>query len=484
MAGLKIEGTSGNIADVNTHGELKTVTNLDPSLVGFTALAAEHDDGLITGERGIRALETTEDYRLRVGVDTLLFNEYFALGAATTPNTSIWTYPNGTATIVVGSGWCTLNSGNSTTTAHHAQIRTWRCFPIYGTYGVACEMLVQFPQAPVVNNAIEWGFGLAATTAVPTDGAFFRFNLTGEFRCVINYNGTENQSDPLDFSTLIGTNTTVHTIVILGEDAAEFWINDQLVARLPRPQSAPAVVSSNNLPVFARFYNSGVPSVAQQIKIGMVNVSLLDMNANKVWSHALCGAGLMAYQTQAGTAAGQTAQWANSANPTAATITNTTAALGSGLGGIFLANVGGVSLALDADYIIQSYQVPAGTSLIPGKALYVTGIKVNAVNMGAANAAVPMTFASCINFGHTSVGLNTTETAIAKAPRRMPLGVHTLPASSAVGTPVNEAVMQFQSPIVVNPGEFVATSIRFISGTLTTGSQALWFYITFDGYFE
>lgn len=46
-------------------------------VAGFSAALSESDSGSITGTRRVFAMETTADYRLRVGTDTTMFNEYF-----------------------------------------------------------------------------------------------------------------------------------------------------------------------------------------------------------------------------------------------------------------------------------------------------------------------------------------------------------------------------------------------------------------------
>ena len=118
------------------------------------------------------------------------------------------------------------------------------------------------------------------------------------------------------------------------------------------------------LPVSFRSYNAAtVTGTASVMKIGAVNVSLGDMNQTKAWSHVLAGGGGMSYQGQTGQTLGTTALYTNSLAPTAgAVMTNTTAALGSGLGGQFSALP---TLALNTDGIVQSYQVPLGTSAAP-----------------------------------------------------------------------------------------------------------------------
>jgi len=92
-------------------------------------------------------------------------------------------------------------------------------------------------------------------------------------------------------------------------------------------------------------------------------------------------------------------------------------------------------------------------------------------------------------YGHTAVSLQTTEsasfaTATTHAPRRVCLGFQ----SAAVGTPIGgmygpDIYMPFDSPIVVRPGEYVATMVKIVVGT-ATASQTFTYCVTFDGNFE
>lgn len=75
-------------------------------------------------------------------------------------------------------------------------------------------------------------------------------------------------------------------------------------------------------------------------------------------------------------------------------------------------------------------------------------------------------------------------TATTHSPRRKPLGI----MSAAIGTviggvygpPINVA---FDTPLVVRPGEFFATTVRFLVGT-ATASQAVVMAVGVDGYWE
>ena len=109
--------------------------------------------------------------------------------------------------------------------------------------------------------------------------------------------------------------------------------------------------------------------------------------------------------------------------------------------------------------------------------MIVRGIKLDAVNTGAAVATSATTIQFSLAFGHTSVSLATAEAAAAKAPRRIALGYMTWAVGAAIGQgpqsgPIN--VDFGDSPVFVNPGEFIQLVGKFLVGT-ATASQTISF---------
>lgn len=477
---VQIRGaSSATSAETTANGELKVQTPQTEANAGFTQASSEVDSGSVTGARTVRALEVADDFRLRVGIDTLSFSEYFP-GAAL--NSAVWTAPVTTMAVAVANGLCTLNSGSSTANGAVAQVRTYRHFPCYGTFGTYAEIICGFAVAPTVNNTCEWGLGLASGTAVPTDGAFFRVTALGALILVLCNNSVEQTLTPAtgNFASLIGTNTQRHFIVNLTEDYAYFWIDDVLVGSIKRSITGAAPTRSQNLPIYIRTYNTGVTGAAQQINISHVNSTISDNESAKLYSHQLAGAGAHATQGQTGGTMGSTANYANSANPTAAVPTNTTAALGSGLGGQFWETD---TLAVTTDGIICSYQVPAGTVAIPGKTLYITEIGISSY-VQTVLVGGPYVAQWSLAYGHTAVSLATTEAATTKAPRRFPLPyTQAVTAAQAVNTKVGtDFWMRLETPIAVLPGEFVALVKKKVGTAPSSGVIA--HVITINGYME
>lgn len=471
-------GTSGDLAGVDTNNNLKTNTPLIAEQAGFITLSADNDNGDVTGSRYVLSPEVSGDYRLRVGIDQLIFNELFPGSAL---NSGLWTAPVTTATVTVAGGFANLNAAGSLAINAVARLTTYRHFPCYKSYTTYFEKELQFTSLPVVGNVCEWGAFISTGIAAPTDGAFFRLNGVGEFRCVINNNGVETQSDTLDFATLVGVNQAHGFLIYVMSNKVLFWINNILVAKIDAPAGQGTVTSSQNIPMSFRNYNSTAVSSAQIMKVSMVNVTLADQNTSKPWSTILAGGGGNSSQGQTGGVIGTTALYTNSLAVSAgAAMTNTTAALGSGLGGQFSALP---TLTIGTDGIICSYQVPLGTSILPGKSLYIRGVNVDSVvTTVLAGNATPIIYLYSLAYGHSAVSLTTTETATSKAARRKMLGINTFGAAAPVGTQGAEVKTNLETPILVQPGEFIQVVVKNVGAVTTAG--VITFLIEFDGYFE
>lgn len=156
---------------------------------------------------------------------------------------------------------------------------------------------------------------------------------------------------------------------------ALFWVNDGtgavLLGRIPLPTAQPRMSMGATGQVFFKHrIVGGAASGALQAYIGAYNVRQGGVNFATVPSTSGSRT-LGSYQGLSGGTMGSLANYANSTNPTAAVPTNTTAALGTGLGGQFWETA---SLAVNTDGIIQSYQVPAVTVNLQGKRLVIRGI--------------------------------------------------------------------------------------------------------------
>lgn len=472
---IQQRGLTGNIQDVNASNQALVNVPLNEMQAGFVAMTAECDAGTVTLSRLTRAMEVSNDFRLRVGVDTMMFNENFS---ANSVNSAVWTTPVNVMTIPISGSMLSLNGGLSTAIGAYAILKTYRHFPIFKQYGTYFEKEVQFSQAPVAGNRCEWGSMLVAGTAVPTDGCYFRLTESGAFQAVANHNGVETTAALSN--SLIVPNASATYLVTISSNTAIFWINNIAVAKIEQPVGQGSITSSMNLPMAFRNYNVGIPSAAQVMKIGNTNVTLADQATNKDWSEVVSGAGGASHQGQTGQTMGSTANYANTAAPAAAALTNTTAAAPNiGLGGII--NVL-PTLTAGTDGILCSFQVPLGTAAIPGKTLYITDLRISSV-VTTALIGGPVIYAYSLAYGHTSVSLATPESPTAKAPRRVPLGIQAYLAAAALGTSFSDIDIDYKSGCVtVQPGEFVQIVARNLGMVTTAG--VITFVVSVTGYWE
>jgi len=466
---------SAGVANVDANFSLQATGPITEVQAGFATMSSEVDAGTVTGARLVRGPEVGADYRLRVGADMLLFNEQFT-GASL--NTTLWNQAITTMAIALSNGFVVLNSANSVASAAVARLQTYKFFPSIATFPLYIQYTVQFPFAPVAGNVCEWGNGLASGTSAPTDGVFFRINAAGELRGIMNFGGTETQTSALNFATLIGANTTVTTVIEVNEEDVLFWINDVLVGEIEVPVGQGAATSAQNLPTLARCYNSSATGSAQQLKIGQVNITLGECNTLKAWREVRVLGGGHCSQGQTGQTLGTTANYANSANPTAAVPTNTTAALATGFGGQFWETD---TLAVTTDGIVQSYQNPVGTNTALGKNLLITSVQIDSMIQTTLTGG-GYTAAWSLAYGSTNVSLATAEGSGTKAPRRVPLGFQAVASGAAAPAILTSVTKVFDPPICIYPGEFLQCVKKKIGTAPTAGVVA--HSITFNGYFE
>jgi hypothetical protein len=169
-------------------------------------------------------------------------------------------------------------------------------------------------------------------------------------------------------------------------------------------------------------------------------------------------------------------QWANTALPTAAAATNTTAALGAFLGGIFQMNAPATGAT---DLIVAGYQNPIGGVNQTPRTMKIRGIKVDCVNVGAAVATKATTFAVAVAWGGTALTLAQAESGsftnnTVKARRIQPIGAVSFPVGSAIGTKADDIQFDFEAPLVINPGEFVQVIAKPLIGTATASEVFAW----------
>jgi len=486
MAGFRIEGnTSGNVAEVSTLNHLKVVTETNattnPGNVGGIRNFQELDSGYITGAPLLYSVEIDNDYRMRSGLDTMLDEESFNYTAQNTgKHQSVSTTMAATWT----AGQFTTNSGSITTTTTGYYLQTYASFPNVGANTLSADFEMSFSAQPSANNFVEFGFApiISSGTAAPGDGIFYRLSSAG-LQGIVSNNGTEVSTGVFPLSG--GTGTWAYTnskryqfIVYTNAVSANFWMNDGTGAVLMGSISLPSgtgrvSMGSGMKAFFGQRITGGAAGAVLQANLNAYSVRLGGAKVDGAnFGNRIFGS----YQGLSGGTMGSLASYANSTNPTAAAPSNTalTANLPSGLGGQGLVTA---AAAAATDGIWGSYQVPAPTVNVQGRRLVIKGIRIDAVNTGAAVATTATTLQFSLAFGHTAVSLATAEATNAKAPRRLALGFMTWAVGAAVGQGPQSGPITVDytgAPIYVNPGEFVQLVGKFLVGT-ATASQTIAF---------
>lgn len=451
---------SGNGAEVTAAGALNVSLPETEALMARMRFFSENDPGEITGEPCLYSPETDDDFRLRVAADTLLDTEVFNYTAQNTTKTQ---YRNTTMTNAWAASGLQTNSGGITTTTTGAMVTTYRSFPLNGVQQLYFETRVAFSNQPVSNTFIDFGGGLPATTNpfAPTDGVYFRIDGAG-VKAVINNNGTESET-LLNFTYV--TNKKYTFIVSVNQREVKFWIDNVLYHEAETAIGNSQPFMSTALPWFCRHaIVGGAASGVLSAYVSYYNVSIGGLTVGDGLSSVgnwLYGS----YTGLSGATLGQLANYANSANPTAAVPTNTTAALGTGLGGQFWETD---TLAVTTDGIIDSYQIPAGTVNIAGRTLIIRGVTIDSFVQTALTGGGYVA-QWLLAVGHTSVSLATTTAATTRAPVRIPLGLQTVASGATALTLLSRVEQTFDTPIYVDAGTFVAVAKKKIGTAPSAG---------------
>lgn len=476
-------GQSSNLANVDSNNNLLVNLPLSAATAGYVSNVYEVDGGSLTGTKKMNVPFVTIERRLAVGMDTPLYDYTFN---AVTQDTGNWRYVTATMTTTWGTTGMLLNSGSATVANNGTAVSTWKQFNLTGNGSVVVDMTLNVTDNPLANQVMEFGlFPFAAGNVAPTEGAYYRFTNAGLVGA-INFNSSETTTAVLLPMSALTPNTTYVFTIRVHERLVSFWKDGVLLngGELTTPAAQGQPFATTSFPLTFQFRNSGTitGSPIMQAKILDASIEQKSLNLGKPYSHIQTGKGLMGSQGTNGNTMGSTALFTNSlAAGAGAAMTNTTAALGSGLGGQFSTQP---TLAVSTDGIVSSFQVPAGSINVVPRTLYITGVKVQgAISTVLGGNATPVHYIYSLAYGHTAVSLATAEAVAAKAPRRIPLGFETPFSSASTVNTIGQGVsVTFNSPIVVNPGEFVAIAAKNIGSVTTSG--VVTFLVTFDSYWE
>jgi len=439
---------------------------------GFPIVASANEKPIL--------LQTTPDGSLSTTGKTL--HIYDAMGAAAV-NTNKWIATSTTMTQTLSAGILTLNSAANATAAVGTQILSHK-FMLPTPRGTLIFRCKARHTLHYFNNIIELGFGSPATAVATSigNGACWRKTGSGQYTPVISVNGSEVYGSPVDnnlFENSIKTNEFAEFAVVIKGRKVSFSIakiTGELVffQTLELPVTLTSFTATR-LQAMARTYNGGATAVAVQVFLTGISVWSYDVDLNKPWSEVTAGMSHNAVTSP--TAFTQLETYTNNVAPTTATPTNTTAVVAT-LGGLSPFSNGANSFAASdtLDLIIFGVVVPSPYQLI------IKGIRIDAVNQGAASNAAIYTIQWFLAVNDSAVSL---ATAGVYPARRKVLGYQTLVGSAPIGTQLTPAIdVRFGAGLCVFPGRFVQIGARVIGASVATASQVIRASATIDGYFE
>jgi len=323
--------------------------------------------------------------------------------------------------------------------------------------------------AAVSNSVMELGFGDAATfNGANTTGAYWRVTSAGQLLPVVTFNGSDVTGSAVGFST----SNYYNFEVVVDDDRATFLVQDSTTGLVISKQeialalTAQRLLSSTQLAVIERLYNSGTaPASAPQLIVTDVWAGALETERNKAWADTMAALGRSSASHPLTGA--QAAQWANSAEPSSAALSNTAASYAT-LGGKFqFAAVAGAA----TDYALFAFQAPAPTNLV------VTGLSVDTWITGASVATTSTLLTWAAGVSSTAVSLATSGLV------RVPLGAQSFARGAEPGSTAEQVRKEFRTPLVVPAGRYLHIILRLPVGT-ATASQVIAGMVNVEGYFE
>ena len=322
----------------------------------------------------------------------------------------------------------------------------------------------------VANSVAELGFGDAsAFNGAHANGAYWQYTSGGNVQPVLTYNGVDISGAPVTGLSAVNFYTWD---VLVDDDEAIFMVQDTstglIIAErsIKLPVTQARLFAATHIFAFYRLYNTAsAPASAPQMVVSTVDVLMLDVMTNKPWKEQVAEAGYGApYQP---VTFAQAAQWANSAAPASATLSNTAAGYAT-LGGLFqFAAVAGAA----TDYALFGFQAPSPYAFV------LDGIDIETWNTGAASATTPTLMVWGLGLDQSAVSLATAGIA------RVGLGAQSFPIGAAIGAKAERISRDFSTPLVTNPGRFLTVILRIPVGT-ATASEVFQGMVNLRGRFE
>ena len=486
---------SGVGATVDANNDLSVNLPTNPLQSGFVQDTYVRDAAVA---RTMRVSEEGESYGASA---RLLF--YADFNGATLLNNQFNTTAT-TMTVALTAGFARFNGGLVTTTNIGAALTSARSFSIEDGQAMRIKAKIRHTLGAQANKQFDFGLGMYAVAANQAGAMIefigYRWSLTGQLLGVLGVSSggaVVEQTTNINGAVPLSDNVTRTYEVVVTSNQVEFWINNVFQSSLALQNDAPGITKQGSLPIIGRMFIATATALASAFDVGEVSVTKLGPEADVPvpYRQALMGRHSSYAQTGLVGTTGNTAVAVINASAPAATAGTNAVAASTGLGGNFALTATNIGVANNVT-ILNAYQNPAfviaAGAATNGRNLVVTDINIGPLVVTTVIAGGGAVLQWFVAIGNTAVTHATTDaigtTAIgSKAPRYIMLGaVDVMAAAAAVGTVLTRTgnnVFNFNTPLVIHPGEFISIGVRTISGTAVT-SGVIQGGIGYGGYWD
>lgn len=449
--GVRVLDSTGQTVG-STTGHLHVRNPSTPALAGYTGLLGFND---AAGTIRIPVAGSSQGL-LGIANVNIDFEECFA---ASTISSTKWKNLLTTMTSPLSNNKVILNGGNSVASGAVAALQSWRTFE----FSRGADRVIGWQAritAAVTGVVVEMGALVATGVAVPTGGAFFRLDAAGVLKgVVLEAAGTEVETAAMPVPSF---DEDHEWVVVVAKNFIYFQIDDVIVGSIALGNTAASPVVAEWSYAGIRLYNS--VAVAQPVQVHVARCVAATFGGSYQYSGETLAAlaGDVGTQGIVGASAGPLTNWANSAAPASATLSNTTAGYATFPGNFQFAAVVGA----ETDYALFAIQIPAPSVSNKGATLLVHGVSVDCWVQGAAVGAETI-MQWGLGYGSSAVSLATADNVNTKAARRIPIGVIHFPNASPVGYAATQIQRNFKQPLPINAGEFLHIILRMPQGAAT-----------------
>jgi hypothetical protein len=126
---------------------------------------------------------------------------------------------------------------------------------------------------------------------------------------------------------------------------------------------------------------------------------------------------------------------------------------------------------------------PAGTAALPGKTLYVTGVRVGEAYVAAAASTNAMLLSYILLVGASSATTSTADAATTVSGKSICIGGHGFTPTEAIGNYKAGFEVRFDSPLMIPAGHYFSFVVRPF-GTVASNTLVVTSSLAVNGYFE